>query len=152
MGTKIVFSDVVKKDLSLNFTLQDEIHTQCQNGHVFLLFTNNGESISRTLKQVNELFSLKTSKRRLYNAINIAKKWTTHYVRDCSKFMNFCNRPFAYHPSNVPMMQGMHLNQSNSLITVSGSSVLSAHEHIDTVPLVNGKPFSPVSCLENENR
>nr|XP_047133635.1 uncharacterized protein LOC124811655 [Hydra vulgaris] len=153
MGPKnsgCVFQDAVKHYLAENFTLHGEIHTHCKNGHVIYLFTNNGESIGNTLKLVNDLFNLKTSKHKLYNVINISKKWTTNYVRDCSKFIEFCNQPFAYHAPSVSLKQAMHLNKSHSLVTVSETSVLLPQEHIAILPLVNDEPILPVKSIKNE--
>nr|XP_047127229.1 uncharacterized protein LOC124808247 [Hydra vulgaris] len=152
MGPKksgYVLQDGVKKYLAVNFTLHDKLHTHCKNGHVILLFTNNNESFVKTLKQVNELFCLNTTKHQLYNIIKTSKKLTRNYKRECTSFIEFCNQPFTHHTPSVSMRQAMHIKQRSSLVTVEKSSVLSSHEHISILPSVIREPEN---SIENDTR
>nr|XP_047135808.1 uncharacterized protein LOC124812795 [Hydra vulgaris] len=143
-----VFPDAVKHYLAGNFNLRNKIFTHCKNGHVILSFTNNSESVGKTLKQVNELFNLNISKRQLYNDLNVAKKFTSNYARDYSKFNDFCNQTTTYHSSSVPMNQEIQLNQSTSSTVNSESFLPSLHENIAILPLVNNKIWSLKASAE----
>jgi hypothetical protein len=147
-----VLRGAVKQYLATNFTHRGEINTLCKNGHVILLFINNGESIVKSCQQVNSLFSIQTGKYQIFNVINTSKKWACNYSRDSKHFIEFCNEPFLFHNPVLPMMQTIHSNQSSSFDPAPVSSVEPTDEHINTLPLVNRLPFTSKNSIENAAR
>ncbi|XP_047138521.2 uncharacterized protein LOC124814655 [Hydra vulgaris] len=139
MGPKkkaLIFGGEINTFLNAKYKLFNDTNIKCRNGHVLFVFIKSGEIYTKTVKEVNEHFNFNTSTYHVQSVVNVAKKWKHNFKRDCTHFVNFCNKLFTCYPTISTMTQPSQSSPSNShLVALSYKhDSLSSETHNEFLP------------------